>query len=206
MPLVALLFFLCSSPSLCDEQLNKKEQQVLIKIARDTLSLYLNKRLLPEFAKYPLTPSLKKQCGVFVTLKNKKDGELRGCIGYIYGVKPLCEAVRDCTIEAATRDLRFAPLLSGEDQLVALEISVLSQPRKIGTINSIEVGKHGLIISKGMYKGVLLPQVPLEWGWNLDDFLKAICRKAGLPDEGWKEGAELYTFTAQIFKENDAVP
>ncbi len=201
--ILCLLLLSASSAARCDELLNKNEQQILIKIARDTLNLYLNKHLLPSLADYPLTPQVKKPCGVFVTLKNKKDGELRGCIGYIYGVKPLCESVRDCAVDAATHDARFTPMQKGEDQLVSIDISVLTPPSKINTINSIEVGKHGLIISKGMNRGVLLPQVPIEWGWNRDDFLKAICHKAGLPDDAWKEGAELYTFTAQVFKENE---
>jgi len=204
--LVPVFFFLIVSlpaPSWSDEFLNKNEKQVLVKIARDTLALYLNRRVLPQLSAYPATPNLQKECGVFVTLKNKKDKELRGCIGYLSGVKPLRESVRDCTVEAATRDQRFPPMQAGEDQTVTIEISVLTPPQKIGSITQIEIGKHGLIISKGMRRGVLLPQVPVEWGWNRDDFLKAICQKAGLPEDAWKEGADLYIFTAQVFAENE---
>ena len=204
--LVPVFFFLIVSlpaPSWSDEFLNKTEKQVLVKIARDTLALYLNRRVLPQLSAYPATPNLQKECGVFVTLKNKKDKELRGCIGYLSGVKPLRESVRDCTVEAATRDQRFPPMQAGEDQTVTIEISVLTPPQKIGSITQIEIGKHGLIISKGMRRGVLLPQVPVEWGWNRDDFLKAICQKAGLPEDAWKEGADLYIFTAQVFAENE---
>ena len=201
-----VFFFLIVSlpaPSWSDEFLNKNEKQVLVKIARDTLALYLNRRVLPQLSAYPATPNLQKECGVFVTLKNKKNKELRGCIGYLSGVKPLRESVRDCTVEAATRDQRFPPMQAGEDQTVTIEISVLTPPQKIGSITQIEIGKHGLIISKGMRRGVLLPQVPVEWGWNRDDFLKAICQKAGLPEDAWKEGADLYIFTAQVFAENE---
>ena len=204
--LVPVFFFLIVSlpaPSWSDEFLKKNEKQVLVKIARDTLALYLNRRVLPQLSAYPATPNLQKECGVFVTLKNKKDKELRGCIGYLSGVKPLRESVRDCTVEAATRDQRFPPMQAGEDQTVTIEISVLTPPQKIGSITQIEIGKHGLIISKGMRRGVLLPQVPVEWGWNRDDFLKAICQKAGLPEDAWKEGADLYIFTAQVFAENE---
>jgi len=204
--LVPVFFFLIVSlpaPSWSDEFLNKNEKQVLVKIARDTLALYLNRRVLPQLSAYPATPNLQKECGVFVTLKNKKNKELRGCIGYLSGVKPLRESVRDCTVEAATRDQRFPPMQAGEDQTVTIEISVLTPPQKIGSITQIEIGKHGLIISKGMRRGVLLPQVPVEWGWNRDDFLKAICQKAGLPEDAWKEGADLYIFTAQVFAENE---
>lgn len=198
-PLIALL---CTCAG-TEEFLNKSEKQVLIKIARDTLNLYLNKNALPGLSDYPLTANLKKECGVFVTLKNKKDGGLRGCIGYIYGIKPLAESVRDCTVESATRDLRFSPMQKGENKTVSIEISVLTPPQKLDNINTIKIGKHGLIISKGTNRGVLLPQVPVKWGWNRDEFLKEICRKAGLAEDAWKEGAELYTFTAQVFRENE---
>jgi len=183
--------------------LNKEEQQILMHIARDTLSLYVNKQTLPNLDRYPVTPRLQKQCGVFVTLKHKKNKELRGCIGFIAGIKPLREAVRDCTVESATRDARFPAIHAGEDETVTIEISVLTSPEKISSINQIQVGKHGLIIKKGMHHGVLLPQVPVEWGWNRDEFLKAICQKAGLPEDAWKQGAELYIFTAQVFKETE---
>jgi len=201
-----VFFFLIVSlpaPSWSEEFLSKNEKQVLLKIARDTLALYLNQRLLPQLSAYPATPNLQKECGVFVTLKNKKNKELRGCIGYLSGVKPLREAVRDCTVESATRDQRFPPMHPGQDQTVSIEISVLTPPQKIGSITQIEIGKHGLIISKGLRRGVLLPQVPVEWGWNRDDFLKAICQKAGLPEDAWKEGADLYIFSAQVFRENE---
>jgi len=201
---VPVFFFLIISlpaPSWSEEFLKKNEEQVLVKIARDSLGLYLNQRLLPELSAYPATPNLQKECGVFVTLKNKKNKELRGCIGYLAGVKPLREAVRDCTVESATRDQRFPPMQPGEDQTVSIEISVLTPPQKIDSIKQIEIGKHGLIISKGLRRGVLLPQVPVEWGWNREDFLKAICQKAGLSEDAWKQGADLYIFTAQVFKE-----
>ena len=200
-PVFFFLIISLPAPSWSEEFLKKNEEQVLVKIARDSLGLYLNQRLLPELSAYPATPNLQKECGVFVTLKNKKSKELRGCIGYLSGVKPLREAVRDCTVESATRDQRFPPMQPGEDQTVSIEISVLTPPQKIGSIKQIEIGKHGLIISKGLRRGVLLPQVPVEWGWNREDFLKAICQKAGLSEDAWKEGADLYIFSAQVFRE-----
>lgn len=200
-PVFFFLIISLPAPSWSEEFLKKNEEQVLVKIARDSLGLYLNQRLLPELSAYPATPNLQKECGVFVTLKNKKNKELRGCIGYLSGVKPLREAVRDCTVESATRDQRFPPMQPGEDQTVSIEISVLTPPQKIDSIKQIEIGKHGLIISKGLRRGVLLPQVPVEWGWNREDFLKAICQKAGLSEDAWKQGTDLYIFTAQVFKE-----
>jgi AmmeMemoRadiSam system protein A len=202
-PVFLFLIVSLPAPSWSEEFLNKNEKQVLLKIARATLALYLNQRVLPQLSAYPATQNLQKECGVFVTLKNKKNKELRGCIGYLSGVKPLREAVRDCTVESATRDQRFTPMQQGEDQTVTIEISVLTPPQKISSIKQIEIGKHGLIISKGLRRGLLLPQVPVEWGWNRDDFLKAICQKAGLPEDAWKEGADLYIFTAQVFREDE---
>jgi AmmeMemoRadiSam system protein A len=200
-PAFFFLLFCLPASSWANEFLSKNEEQVLLKIARDTLALYLNQRVLPQLSAYPATPNLQKECGVFVTLKKKNEKELRGCIGYISGVKPLREAVLDCTVESATRDLRFAPMRQGEDQTVSIEISVLTPAQKISDIKQIEIGKHGLIISKGQRRGLLLPQVPVEWGWNREDFLKAICQKAGLPEDAWKDGADLYIFSAQVFSE-----
>ncbi len=178
-----------------------QEQSTLLALARDTLALYLNSKKVPDLKNYEITGLLHKTRGVFVTLKETKSGNLRGCIGYVRAVRPLAEAVRDCTIQAATRDRRFPPMQKNEDSRVYIDISVLSPPRKIRHIDEIDVGKHGLIIQKGMRSGILLPQVPVEWGWDRDEYLQAICRKAGLQDNGWRNGAELYVFTAQVFGE-----
>jgi AmmeMemoRadiSam system protein A len=184
-------------------KLSKEERDTLLAISRQTLSLYVNegKRPDPQTGNPPITPTLKKHYGVFVTLRLKKNHELRGCIGYIRGIKPLWEAVVDNTINAATRDGRFTPLKKGEDGLVEIEISVLSVPERVHSVEDIVVGKHGLIIRQGPRRGVLLPQVPVEQGWNLNQYLQAICLKAGLPLDGWKEGAELYVFTTEVVSE-----
>lgn len=178
------------------------EEQLLLKLSRETLALYLHKQQISDLKAYALTPPLQKLCGVFVTLKEIKNNELRGCIGFIEGVKPLAEAVIECTVYAATRDSRFPPMQKGEDTAVSIEISVLSSPRRITSINDIKVGEHGLILSRGIKKGVLLPQVPLEQHWNREEFLKAICKKADLPERAWDQGAELSVFSAQVFGEN----
>jgi AmmeMemoRadiSam system protein A len=177
------------------------ERQMLLKVARDTLNLHLNQHTLPSLKDYRLTIPMQQQSGVFVTLKEKKNSNLRGCIGYIIGHKPLAEAVIDCTVQAATLDRRFTPMKKGEDKSVWIEISVLSPPQKISSPEQIQVGKHGLIIASGVQSGLLLPQVALEWGWNREDFLKAVCKKAGLPENAWQQNAELYVFTAEVFGE-----
>jgi len=186
-------------------RLNEKERQTLLRLARDTVTGYLEKGSLPDMHSYYLSPTLQKNLGVFVTLKEKGTGALRGCIGYIIGRKPLAESVVDCSVFAATRDRRFSPLKRGEQDTVHIEISVLSPPRLITSIDEILLGTHGLIITKGPYSGVLLPQVAVEQGWNRNAFLEAVCRKAGLPAEAWREkGTMLSVFKAQVFSEPSA--
>ena len=111
------------------------------------------------------------------------------------------ETVVEAAIAAATQDFRFQPLTLEELEQTKIEISVLSLPHPVKNINEIEVGKHGLIISKGFNKGLLLPQVPVEWNWDLETYLKHGCLKAGLDEDEWKKGARIEIFTAQVFSE-----
>ncbi len=182
---------------------SKQEEKTLLSIARATLQQYLNEHRTPVLAGYAITEALQSNCGVFVTLKENNSDNLRGCIGYILGVKPLAEAVVDCTIQAATRDRRFRPMKEKEDDSVYISISVLSPPKKVARFEDIEIGRHGLIITKGNASGVLLPQIPIEWGWDRNAYLKAICKKAGLHEAAWQDpDTELYSFTAQVFDEH----
>jgi AmmeMemoRadiSam system protein A len=120
-------------------------------------------------------------------------------------VKPLDETVRDVAAYAALEDRRFQPVRESELGSLEYEISVLSPLRKVEDINQIHVGEHGLLIRKGDYEGVLLPQVPTEEGWNRDTFLQQVCVKAGLPQQAWKdEDADLFMFTALVFGEPKA--
>lgn len=178
--------------------LTLEEQQSLLKIARQTIEQYISKGKIPEFS--PLTERLKEKRGVFVTLHKK--GELRGCIGYVEPIKPLYLATRDMAISAATEDPRFPPVRIEELPAIDIEITVLSPLARITDPKMIEVGKHGLVIRKGFHSGLLLPQVPVEQGWNREEFLTGVCWKAGLPPDAWKEpDAELYVFTGQVFGE-----
>ncbi len=124
---------------------------------------------------------------------------LRGCIGYPLPVLPLSEAVIRSALAAAFEDPRFPPLREEELGYTVFEVSVLSPPVRSGP-EEVEVGKHGVIVKKGPLQGLLLPQVPVEYGWDREEFLKQASLKAGLPPDGWKD-AEIYTFTARIFKE-----
>jgi AmmeMemoRadiSam system protein B/AmmeMemoRadiSam system protein A len=179
--------------------LTPAEKQELLKIARNSVeSAVRDKKLYAPPADEP--EALRNARGAFVTLK--EHGDLRGCIGYMSPVKPLAETVRDVAAYAALEDRRFRPVSESELGLLEYEISVLSPLRKVEDINQIHVGQHGLLIRKGEYEGVLLPQVPTEEGWNRDTFLEQVCVKAGLPEQAWKdEDADLFMFSALVFAE-----
>jgi hypothetical protein len=179
--------------------LTPAEKQELLKIARTSVETAVReKKLYTVPADEP--EALRDARGAFVTLK--EHGELRGCIGYMSPVKPLAETVRDVAAYAALEDRRFSPVTTGELGILEYEISVLSPLRKVEDINQIHVGEHGLLIRKGDYEGVLLPQVPTEEGWNRSTFLEQVCVKAGLPEQTWKdEDADLFMFTALVFGE-----
>ena len=190
-------------------ELSEQEGEFLIKLARNTVKEYLENG---QTAKPPAdTPKkLFEHCGVFVTISSLRNSEkeLRGCIGYPYPTKPLVEAVIDSAINAATEDPRFYPLTQDEIGKVVFEVSVLTPPQPVETENpkdyvkKIKVGEDGLIIEKGWQKGLLLPQVPVEWGWCEEEFLCQCCVKAGLPPDSWlTKGTKLYKFRAIIFEE-----
>ncbi len=181
----------------------------LVKLARAAVEEYLKKHRrihVPEG-----TPEkLMQPCGVFVTINKIENGQkdLRGCIGYPYPTNPLAEAVIDSAISSATSDPRFYPLSLDELDGVVFEVSVLTPPqlveveKPIDYPSKIKIGRDGLIIEKGFYKGLLLPQVPIEWGWNEEEFLCQCCIKAGLPPDCWlMKGTKVYKFQAVIFEE-----
>jgi len=140
--------------------------------------------------------------GAFVTLK--KAGQLRGCIGYIEAVKPLAATIEEMAKAAAFSDWRFNPVRTEEIPDIEIEISVLSPLSEVRDPSTVVVGTHGLIVSRGSNRGVLLPQVPTEWGWDRETFLAQTCAKAGLPESAWKEkGTKIESFTADVFSERE---
>ncbi|HOK22885.1 MAG TPA: AmmeMemoRadiSam system protein A [Candidatus Hydrothermia bacterium] len=179
--------------------LNEKEKKILLELARKSIENKLKgeKEPFPEVE----TENLNVETGAFVTLK--KNGVLRGCIGYIKGIKPLWEAIVDLAKESAFHDPRFPAVKLDEIKDIRIEISVLTPLRKIDNINEIQVGKHGLFIKRGFYQGLLLPQVATEENWDLQTFLDNTCLKAGLYPGCWKdEKTEIYIFEALIFSED----
>ena len=190
-------------------ELSDDEGKFLINLARNTVKTYLQTE---ETLKPPHdTPQkLFEKCGVFVTISTLRHGikELRGCIGYPYPTTPLVEAVIDAAINSSTQDPRFPSMTADELDRVVFEVSVLTPPEPVEVekpeeyINKIKVGQDGLIVEKGFYKGLLLPQVPVEWGWCEEEFLCQCSVKAGLPPDSWlTKGAKVYKFTVIIFEE-----
>jgi len=180
-----------------EEILNKDQQMFLLDLARRAIEFFLEKK--ESFEEKSNDPLLLEKRGAFVTLK--VDNELRGCIGYPLPHKSLVETIIDCAIAAATQDFRFPSIKQEELSRLNIEISVLTLPRKIKDISEIKVGEHGIILSKGSHKGLLLPQVPVEWDWDLETYLNHGCLKAGLPEDEWKKGATIEIFSAQVFSE-----
>lgn len=184
--------------------LTLKEGKLLVRLARKTIETYLRDDKKPQVPKVPT--KLRERRGVFVTLS--KEGELRGCIGHPLPTTPLVDAVIDSAISSATRDPRFPPVTPGELPALEVEVSVLSKPGPIKVKNPREYPKHivigrdGLIVEWSGYAGLLLPQVPIEWGWDAEEFLSHACMKAGLmPDHWLQEGVRISKFSAQVFRE-----
>jgi uncharacterized protein (TIGR00296 family) len=190
-------------------QLTLEEGKFLVKLARRTVTEYLkNGKVLqvPE----GVSPKLMEKAGVFVTLNSFHNGKkrLRGCIGLPYPTTPLTKAVIEAALSAATRDPRFPPVTPQELDHITFEVSVLTPPERVPIEkptdypSKIKVGRDGLIIERSYCKGLLLPQVPVEWNWNEEEFLCQCSMKAGLPPDSWLlKDTKIYNFQAIIFEE-----
>jgi len=176
--------------------LDAKEKEELLGVARGTIEGYVRDRKVPAVS--GLSGRLAAPGAAFVTLKKK--GRLRGCIGYTEAVAPLFKVVQECAVAAATEDPRFPPVAPAELSSIDLEISVLT-PLVPVRADEVEVGRHGLMVSHLGRRGLLLPQVPVELGWDRETFLEQTCVKAGLPPDAWRRGATLQAFTAEVFGE-----
>ncbi len=185
--------------------LTSQEKDILLKTARTAIETHvlnapdLPGTLCPPGRLGPPTDALAEGRGAFVTLH--KDAELRGCIGTFSEEKPLYEVVMEMAVSAAVRDSRFSPVEAGELNDIWVEISALSPLKEIEDHEEIEVGRHGIYIIKGFYSGVLLPQVAVEHNLDRNAFLDLTCQKAGLARGGWRDGAKILIFEAEIFRE-----
>ncbi|HIH01318.1 TPA: TIGR00296 family protein [Thermoplasmata archaeon] len=176
-----------------------------IEIARTVIESYV-KRSGPPRIDHP--EAFRRKAGVFVTLTTHPGDDLRGCIGYPEPVAPLIDALRDSAVSAASRDPRFPPLRSAELGTVKVEVSLLTPPEEIQVERTTElpdhvtVGVDGLIAQRDWARGLLLPQVPVEWGWDAEQFLSQTCMKAGLSPDAWHmEGTKIFKFQAEVFSE-----
>jgi len=177
-------------------KLTEAEKAELLRIARKTVAGKFKGEAGPISTEME---GLQREGGAFVSLHKK--GELRGCIGTFSSDRHLYRTVAEMALSAAFKDPRFSPLRGDELDEVDFEISVLSPLRHIDDAGEIEVGRHGIFITKGAMRGVLLPQVATEHGWNRETFLAHTCIKAGLPSDEWRHGAKIEVFSAQVFGE-----
>jgi hypothetical protein len=184
--------------------LSAEERATLLALARRALEAHVlaGKELVTTGV--ALTDALKQKRGAFVTLE--VDGSLRGCIGYVEAMKPLWQTVVENAVNAAVSDPRFPAVTAAEVPAIHIEISAMTPLRQIRDVSEIQVGKHGLMMTRGWCRGLLLPQVATEYGWTRDEFLRHTCVKAGLPPDAWKDPqTRIEIFSADVFGE-DEVP
>ena len=182
-----------SSHEFSRHEFSREERTLLLGLAHDSISAALHRR---EICLDPPTAHLAELRGVFTSLY--LSGELRGCVGYVLPACPVYRAVAETARAAAFDDNRFPPVTSEEASALEIELSILSPPQPIRA-EDIEVVRHGLLIGWHGRRGLLLPQVPVEHGWDRITFLEQTCRKAGLPPDAWKQGATIEAFTAEVF-------
>lgn len=181
------------------DNLSKEEKINLLKLARKSIEEKLfGKSEIEVKTDFPI---FNEDRAAFVTLHI--NGNLRGCIGQIIAQNKLVNTVKEMAVSAAFGDPRFSNLSESEYGKIDIEISVLSPLSEIENWKDVKTGEHGIIISKGYHKGVLLPQVPVEYGWDTETFIKHGCMKAGLPSDEYKKGVTIEVFSAEVFGENE---
>ena len=177
--------------------LTEAQRTHLLGVARTAIAEHLDGRRVTQ----AVMDDLPEASGVFVTIKRR--GELRGCLGTLQMRGSLSEEVARCARDSASEDPRFPPLSAPELPESSVEISVLGplEPIEPPVEQGVVIGRHGLVAEQGGRRGLLLPQVAVEWGWTPEQFLRQTCRKAGLPDDAWQRGARMYRFDAEVFGE-----
>jgi AmmeMemoRadiSam system protein A len=181
------------------------ERRRLLALARASLvhSVGQGRALAPSLDDLPEESILRAKRGVFVSLHHHS-GALRGCVGSVSASAPLVQVVAEMTHAAASRDLRFPPVSAGEIDELTIEVSVLSALEPLGDLSEVEIGKDGLLVSGLGHRGVLLPQVASEHGWDAETFAGHTCMKAGLPPDGFRQkGVEMFRFNAEVISEED---
>ncbi len=182
--------------------LSDEDKKALLQLARSSIECAVRDKRLPRTDL--LKQNLHTPCGAFVTVR--VNGELRGCYGYVNAYYPLAQSVQEVGVKAALEDPRFEHVVQEELAAMDLEVSVLETPVRVERIEEIEVGVHGLILETSLHRGLLLPSVPTEYGWDREQFLNHTALKAGLPPDAWKnKKVTIFKFTAEKFSESDFV-
>ena len=182
-----------------------EDGRLAVRIARAAVESRVRRTKLVE----PKVPEIfRKNYGVFVTLTTYPGDQLRGCIGYPEPIMPLMDALKDAAVSACSRDPRFPEVKPEELDRIRVEVSLLTPPEEVKVkkpreyISSVKIGEDGLIMQRGYSRGLLLPQVPVEWHWDAEEFLCQCCLKAGLMPDSWLlEGTKVFKFQAEVFSE-----
>jgi uncharacterized protein len=177
------------------EEFTAEERRILLRLAHEAIESALENR---EISFDPPSAHLAEPRGAFTTIYLA--AQLRGCVGYVFPVASVYRTVAETARAAAFEDTRFYPVTREEAPQLEVSLSILSTLQPIKP-EDVEVGKHGLLISQHGHRGLLLPQVPAEHGWNRETFLDQTCHKAGLPEDAWRKGATIEAFTAEVFGE-----
>jgi uncharacterized protein len=173
-----------------------RDRTLLLTLAREAIAAHVGAAPAHVPA---ITGILAQPGGAFVTLHSR--GELRGCIGHIEPTDPIGRTVQQCAVAACSADPRFPPVTPAQLPHIDIEISLLGPLESIAGPPDIEIGRHGLVVQQGWARGLLLPQVAVEWRWDAETFLGQTCHKAGLPHDAWKRGAKIWRFDAEVFGE-----
>ncbi len=175
---------------------SETDRAALLQLARDAIVAHVTGAAAPAAE---VCARATENGAAFVTLH--RHGELRGCIGHIEADEPLGRVIARGAVAAASADPRFPPIAAEELPDLEIELSILGALEPVVTPDDIDIGRHGLIIEQGWHRGLLLPQVAPEWGWDREAFLAHTCHKAGLPRDAWKHGAKVWRFEAEVFGE-----
>ncbi len=170
------------------------DRRLLLKLARDAVVAHVGAAVAPS---PPPDGVCARRGGAFVTLHRQRD--LRGCIGHVEATDPIGQVIVRCAVAACSADPRFPPVTTAELPQIDIELSLLGPLEPVTEIEEIEVGRHGLVVEMHWHRGLLLPQVAIEWRWDRETFLGQTCVKAGLPRDAWKTGATLMRFEAEVF-------
>lgn len=180
----------------------KDEKRLLLQIAREAIVSFITTGAIS--GREVKSEKLQAKHGCFVTIKI--EGKLRGCIGNFTSEIPLHQLIREMAVAAATKDPRFYPMKKKDLEDFSLEISVISPLQKITGIDEIKVGTHGIYMERNVHRGLLLPQVQVEYGWDRETFLQQTALKAGMGRDDWKENTDIYIFSAEVFNDGEMEP